>query len=835
MGTTNGSSIQKRTSHRRGILNLALVFAVIALLSVPALTPRAGAAPRLGSVVLIPPSQTVTTGDTATLTAIAQDTTGKRLSGVMVSFSVTGANPMTIGPVTSDALGRATASYQGTKAGSDTVTAIGTYNVQTIVSNSVIVNWLATTGSTLTLSPASTTTAVGSTATVTATVKNPDGSPASGKVVRFTVTGTNPATASQTTTGAGQASYTESSKLAGTDTIFAYADLDNDGFQDANEPAATATVVWTAANLTLTTTGASAAVGSTQTVTATVISTTGDALAGVKVYFTVTGANPRSGSDTTDANGQAHLTYTGSASGKDTITAFADLNANGTQSSDEPSSTTTITWSASTLSLSPIDANFALGTTQTIVATVKDASGKAMNGVMVRYTITGVNPISGSAQTNADGQASISVTGKHAGVDTLTTYADIDNDNEQQTGEPGASTTMHWSNATLTLAPLSATQALGVAQAFTATVKNTNGDPLSGISVLFTVTGANPTTGSDTTNANGEAHFSFTGMHPGVDRVIAFADVDQDKVQDATEPEARTTLTWSNASLGLSAPAGSQKLGSTQSVTATLKNSAGNGLSGVTVFFTVTGANPGSGSGKTDANGQAVFSYTGNHVGTDTIAAYADLDADKAQDANDPTASATLTWGTTPTPPATPSAFQPAQPKAGCTYFAITQHNLCAGFQAYWNQFGGLPVYGYPLTEEFVENGQTVQYFERARFEWHPGAWPARYDVELGLLGNELTGGMRSNPAFQPAAAQAGCTYFAETKHNLCAQFQTYWNQFGGLPVYGYPISEPFQQNGMTVQYFERARFEWHPGAWQSRYDVLLGRVGAEVLAEKYP
>jgi hypothetical protein len=32
----------------------------------------------------------------------------------------------------------------------------------------------------------------------------------------------------------------------------------------------------------------------------------------------------------------------------------------------------------------------------------------------------------------------------------------------------------------------------------------------------------------------------------------------------------------------------------------------------------------------------------------------------------------------------------------------------------------------------------------------------------------------------------------------------------------------------MTVQYFERARFEWHPDLSGTPYEVLLGRLGAE-------
>jgi len=57
--------------------------------------------------------------------------------------------------------------------------------------------------------------------------------------------------------------------------------------------------------------------------------------------------------------------------------------------------------------------------------------------------------------------------------------------------------------------------------------------------------------------------------------------------------------------------------------------------------------------------------------------------------------------------------------------------------------------------------------------------------------------------------------------------------------VFGYPISEEFREvnpddgREYTVQYFERQRFEWHPGAWPERYDVLLGRLGAQLLAQR--
>ena len=37
-------------------------------------------------------------------------------------------------------------------------------------------------------------------------------------------------------------------------------------------------------------------------------------------------------------------------------------------------------------------------------------------------------------------------------------------------------------------------------------------------------------------------------------------------------------------------------------------------------------------------------------------------------------------------------------------------------------------------------------------------------------------------------------------------------------------------ENGVAVQYFERTRFEHHPGAWPENFDILQGRLGAEQL-----
>jgi hypothetical protein len=166
-----------------------------------------------------------------------------------------------------------------------------------------------------------------------------------------------------------------------------------------------------------------------------------------------------------------------------------------------------------------------------------------------------------------------------------------------------------------------------------------------------------------------------------------------------------------------------------------------------------------------------------------------------------------------------------------CEYFEQTDKYLCFGFRSYWQQYGGLEIFGYPITNEIQEDGLTVQYFERARLEWHPGVWPERHDVLQGRLGAEITRDMAGEGPFAPVdSAKDGCQYFAQTGHNVCDNFLKRWEMSGGLPVFGYPISEAYtDDDGMIVQYFERQRMEYQPGVWPERHDVLFGLIGLEV------
>jgi hypothetical protein len=181
-------------------------------------------------------------------------------------------------------------------------------------------------------------------------------------------------------------------------------------------------------------------------------------------------------------------------------------------------------------------------------------------------------------------------------------------------------------------------------------------------------------------------------------------------------------------------------------------------------------------------------------------------------------------------------------------YFEMTSHNVPDVFYRYWEANGGLRRFGFPLTEAFMEvsatDGQTylTQYFERARFEHHPEHAGTQYEVLLGLLGSERTIHRQGEPEFQPVPLPPDTDdvdYFVETGHTLRGGFRTYWYNNGGLPVFGFPISERIKERSETdgqtylVQYFERNRMEWHPELEGTEFEILLGHLAREILIDR--
>lgn len=78
----------------------------------------------------------------------------------------------------------------------------------------------------------------------------------------------------------------------------------------------------------------------------------------------------------------------------------------------------------------------------------------------------------------------------------------------------------------------------------TATASDSAGNPVPGVTVRFSVTGANSASGSDTTDQDGQATFTYTGTNQGVDAISAFADNDDNGTQDPGEPADTATKVW---------------------------------------------------------------------------------------------------------------------------------------------------------------------------------------------------------------------------------------------------------------------------------------------------
>ena len=201
-------------------------------------------------------------------------------------------------------------------------------------------------------------------------------------------------------------------------------------------------------------------------------------------------------------------------------------------------------------------------------------------------------------------------------------------------------------------------------------------------------------------------------------------------------------------------------------------------------------------------------------------------------------------------------AAPPSAPTDIC--FQQVPDCISGRFAQYWTDNGGLAVFGLPLsTAAKQRTGEApttylVQYFERARFELHPKE-EKPYDVLLSRLGvDQLTAQGRDWNTF-PKADPAAPHFFAETGHAIAPQFWGFWSTHGlefdgnkraksfneSLALFGLPISEAQMEtssdgNSYLTQWFERARFEFHPEN-KAPYDVLLGLLGADLVRQQTP
>ncbi len=118
-----------------------------------------------------------------------------------------------------------------------------------------------------------------------------------------------------------------------------------------------------------------------------------------------------------------------------------------------------------------------------------------------------------------------------------------------------------------------------------------------------------------------------------------------------------------------------------------------------------------------------------------------------------------------------------------------------------WRYFRNGFFFGPPITADRIENGIRVQYFRFARLEWQRLGEESE-GVTMGLLGDELYG-QRLIP--DPTIPIEG-------------KIRSFYDRVDGLRLFGLPISPALEEEADVVQYFQRAKFIFHPQRLREAY-----------------
>jgi YVTN family beta-propeller protein len=284
------------------------------------------------------------------------------------------------------------------------------------------------TSTTLSCAPASV--MVGTSTTCTATVSNvttPTGA------VSFSSSGVgslggNPCTLSGSGSSAScSVSYTPSAVGPGSHTITATYAGDSAHTGSSGSAAVTVTPRPTSTVVTCSPNSIQAG-GGTTTCTGTVTDTAAGTPSAPQVTITFSSSN---GSGTFAGNpctltpltgntqSSCQVTYSATKASTDTITATYNGDDGVHGGSSGTTAVTIKPGPPANVTVAPATQTQAVDTTSCVTGTVTDAFGNPISGVMVNFSVTGVNMASGSSTTNANGQATFCYVGRLFGTDTV--------------------------------------------------------------------------------------------------------------------------------------------------------------------------------------------------------------------------------------------------------------------------------------------------------------------------------------------------------------------------------------------------------------------------------
>ena len=349
------------------------------------------------------------------------------------------------------------------------------------------------------------------------------------------------------------------------------------------------------------------------TLVATVEDSRGESIgAGVTVTWSTTRGSVSPTSSITDDNGMATAHLTGTQIGAATVMASAVMG----------SDSATVTLITDTSSAGVVDVTAtpptitAGGDTTTLTATVKDAHGNPVGaGVTVTWSTTGGNLSATTSVTDADGKATVTLSGNQAGTVQVTGTAPGGSSSVDVTIQPDAS-----SARVIALVATPAAIAANGSDVSTlvATVGDAYGNAVrGGVTVTWSTTVGNLSASTSVTDASGKASVKLSGTKAGDATVTASA------VKGSSSADVRLMAdTGSSRVVGITASPTTIVADGAQASTlvATVEDAQGNPVgAGVTVTWSTTGGSLSASSSVTDASGKATVQLTSTQAGAVTV------------------------------------------------------------------------------------------------------------------------------------------------------------------------------------------------------------------------
>jgi hypothetical protein len=159
-------------------------------------------------------------------------------------------------------------------------------------------------------------------------------------------------------------------------------------------------------------------------------------------------------------------------------------------------------------------------------------------------------------------------------------------------------------------------------------------------------------------------------------------------------------------------------------------------------------------------------------------------------------------------------------------YVPATGHTLRGSFLDYWRANGAASVYGNPISEPFAADGYYSQAFENVVLQYRPEFFdthdPIMRPMSIGQLADgqqtrlSRIGSQRAEKRYDDASQprdrtdptvsrvrDAGGVYTESTGHTIGGAILDWYTFHEGEFYLGAPLTEPYDERGATVQYFE--------------------------------